>query len=260
MDDIEIGGDAGVSKPKEEPSKQHLLPASILVAAVLISGSIIYAVGVSSSKNQAGSGNQAAGQNPGQSAAGNDILKQNSSRDVVLGDPKAPITMIEYGDYQCPYCAKFFKETEPLIREQYVKTGKVKIVYRNFVINDRTPGNHESHWSAEAAECAKDQSKFWEFHDAIFNAESKDGQENNGNLNRALFLSVAGSLKMDVNKFTSCIDAHTYQSVVQAESDGAIKLGVQATPTLFVNNQKIEGAYPFAAFQQAIDAELVNKK
>lgn len=242
---------------KQTGQFHYMIPASILAGAILISGSLIYAIGLSHPGGQpaVGSGVPAGG-DANVAAA----LRQGSSRDVILGDPKAPVTLIEYGDYQCPFCAKFFNETEPTLRDQYVKTGKLKMVFRNLMVNDRTADNHESHWSAEAAECAKDQGKFWEYHDAIYAAESKDGVENNGNLNRALFLSIASKLKMDAGKFTSCFDSRRYASAVQAESDGAAKLGASGTPTLFIDSQKVEGAYPLAYFTQIIDAELATKK
>jgi protein-disulfide isomerase len=112
--------------------------------------------------------------------------------DVILGDPNAPVTVIEYGDYQCPFCARFYTDIEPLIRDQYIKTGKVKMVFRNYPFL-----GPESTAAAEAAECAKDQGKYWEFHDALYSAEATDAQEHNGNLNRELFLSVAQDLKLN---------------------------------------------------------------
>lgn len=236
--------------------KDRTLPASILVAAILISGSIIYAVGVFNSGGRAGKPNtnsgsgivnaftlcydsgkyaaqvqkdtadaQALGVNstpttfvngeeiqgavpyPQFQAAIENALKSNqvptvvsnqpstkeiSSRDVVLGDPKAPVTLIEYGDYQCPFCGRFFKDTEPLIRENYIKTGKVKMVFRNFQFL-----GSESVSAAEAAECAKDQGKFWAYHDALYTTELNDGKENNGNLTRELFIDLAKSTGLD---------------------------------------------------------------
>ncbi len=240
-----------------QPKKDYLLPISILVAGVLISGSVIYSVG-GKSQNQIPSPATNNDQAVAPTANLAEALKIGD-RDVILGDPKAPVTFIEYGDYQCPFCGRLFTQVEPPLREEYIKTGKVKMVYRNFMINDRAPTDHESHYSAEAAECAKDQKKFWEYHDALFSAEVKDGQENNGNLNRALFLKIANGLKMDLSAFTSCIDNHTYAMAVQAESDGAAKLGVNGTPTNYINGQMVQGAQPYSAFKAAIEAALKGK-
>jgi protein-disulfide isomerase len=112
--------------------------------------------------------------------------------DVILGDPNAPVTVIEYGDYQCPFCARFYTDIEPLIRDQYIKTGKVKMVFRNYPFL-----GPESTAAAEAVECAKDQGKYWEFHDALYAAEAIDGREHNNNLNRELFLTIAQDLKLN---------------------------------------------------------------
>src|SRR3990167_3005650 len=98
-------------------------------------------------------------------------LPKVSSEDFVLGDQNAPVTIIEYGDYQCPFCGKFFKETEPTLRENYIKTGKVKFVYRDFAFLGQ-----ESLWAANAAQCAGEQGKFWEYHDYLYgnqNGENK---------------------------------------------------------------------------------------
>jgi len=183
----------------EQKSKDVLLPASIIVAAVLISGSIFYMVG----KNQNGNNPPVDNQN-NQPANAAEILKIQGG-DVVLGDQSAPVTIVEYGDYQCPWCGKFFEETEKPLREEYIKTNQVKMVYRNFAFL-----GPESTAAAEAAECAKDQGQFWAYHDSLYAAENKDGAENNGNLNRELFVQIASNLKLDVKVFEVCIDGQKY--------------------------------------------------
>jgi protein-disulfide isomerase len=122
-----------------------------------------------------------------------DGLKPNKD-DVVLGDPNAKVTLVEYGDYQCPFCGRFFSEVEPLIRQNYIQTGKVNMIFRNFEFL-----GPESEASAEASECAKDQGKFWEYHDALYSAKVADtaGGENDGSLNRDLFLKIANNLGLN---------------------------------------------------------------
>lgn len=115
-----------------------------------------------------------------------------SADDVILGDSNAPVTVIEYGDYQCPFCARFFIDVEPLIRQKYIETGKVKMIFRNYAFL-----GPESPAAAEAAECAKDQGQYWAYHDALYAAEHQDGQERNGNLNKDLFETIAQSLKLN---------------------------------------------------------------
>lgn len=233
---------------KNRDSQNYFLPASILVAAVLISGSVIYAVGVF---NSGGGRLDKTNQSSGSTSAGQGLKKEISPRDVVLGDPKAPVTFIEYGDYQCPFCARFFKDTEPLIRENYIKTGKVKMVFRNFQFL-----GPESVSAAEAAECAKDQGKFWTYHDALYAAELKDGQENNGNLRKELFIDLAKNAGLDVNIFASCYDGGKYAGQVQKDTADAQALGVNSTPTVFVNGEETQGALPYLQFQTIIENAL----
>jgi protein-disulfide isomerase len=173
-------------------------------------------------------------------------------RDVILGQADAPISIVQYEDFQCPFCGQYFSETEAQLRTAYVQTGKAKIVYRHLAFL-----GPESLAAAEASECAKDQSKFWEYHDALFTTEIADGKEHNGNLNRALFMKIAGDLKLDTTAFGSCIDSKKYADFVTKQTkEAGSKYGVQSTPTIFVNDQKVEGAYPFATFQQIIDGIL----
>lgn len=239
------------TNPTHTPQKDaYLLPGSILIAALLISGSIIYLV------NSDEAGRIGARTPEEQGAAqiapgGSEALLNAQERDVILGDPKAPITIIEYGDYQCPFCARFFEETEPLIKEQYVKTGIAKMIYRDLAFL-----GPESTASAEAAECAKDQGKFWAYHDALYRVEIEDGREHNGNLNRDLFLALAHETGMDVAAFTACVDGKKYASRVKDETRSAGSMGVSATPTVFVNERKIQGAQPMSVFEQIIEELL----
>lgn len=119
-----------------------------------------------------------AGNSPHLSATTTAYLALNN-RDIILGDPNAKVTLIEYADYQCPFCSRFFTQVEPQIKKDYIDTGKVKMIYRNFAFLDtdqtgQPTGYKESHLSAEAAECAKDQNKFWQYHDLLFQAEAAD--------------------------------------------------------------------------------------
>ena len=166
--EISASSEVGVATPRRD----YLLPASIIAAGVMISGSIVYLVG---SKNSP----QVAGLPQDQLAAVGTVgPAEVGGRDAILGDPDAPVTIIEYGDFQCPFCARFHEQVSPRLREEYIKTGKARMVFRNFQFL-----GPESVAAAEAAECAKDQGKFWTYHDAIYDEELRDGQENNGNLN-----------------------------------------------------------------------------
>lgn len=225
-----------------QSNENYLLPVSILIAGVLISGAVIYS-------NSSGPG-APLGQDLGPEVVSGDGLELNEG-DVILGDPNAPVTIIEYSDFQCPFCGRFYSQTEPSIKENYVQTGKVKFVYRHFAFL-----GPESRAAANAVECAKDQGSFWEFHDEVFNAEIRDGQEHNGNLDRTLFLSIAQGLGLDVAEYTSCLDTNKYNDKVENDYAVAQTLGVAATPTVFVNDKKIEGALPYENFRLIIEQEL----
>lgn len=233
--------ETGTAKEKRD----YLLPASIIAAGVMISGSIIYLVGSGSNPLTTGSPQDQL------AAAEADLPADVGGRDVILGNSNAPVTLIEYGDFQCPFCAKFHSEVSPGLREEYIKTGKVRMVFRNFQFL-----GPESVAAAEAAECAKDQENFWAFHDAIYNEELRDGRENNGNLKKDLFLKFAEGLGLNVKNFTECVDAGRYSKQVAQDRDAAAAAGVNSTPITFINSEMIRGALPYDSFKAVIDRFL----
>ncbi|MBI2758924.1 MAG: DsbA family protein [Chloroflexi bacterium] len=164
------------------------------------------------------------------------------------GDPNAPVTIIEFGDFQCPFCGRFFAQTEPQMNEQYIQSGKVRFGYFNFSFL-----GPESNWAAEAAECASDQNKFWEYHDKLYNSQSG---ENQGAFNKDNLKKFAQDLGFDTQAFNNCLDSGKYTSLVQADTQASSALGVQSTPTFLINGQTVIGAQPFQVFQQAIDPLL----
>ena len=183
---------------------------------------------------------------------------------VVLGDLNAKVKIVEYGDYQCPYCAQFFETAEPGIIENYVKTGKANMTYKDLIIIDNfVSGGHESADAALASKCAADQGKFWEYHNALFTVESAENQatngraENSGNLTRSLLTQIAVKLGLDQKTFQSCYDSRKYDSVVQAETAEAHqKLTRITTPSTLVNGELVSGALPFSDFAAVIDKYL----
>jgi protein-disulfide isomerase len=240
-----------IQNPESGPvpkQNNNFLAISIIVAAVFISGTIVYAVSVLKPGTQIAGINPPAAQPPSVNAA--EVMKL-SDKDVVLGDPNAPVTLVEYGDYQCPFCGRMFSEVEPLLRKNYIETGKLKMVFRNLQFL-----GVESTNAGAAALCANDQSKFWAYHDEIYKAEIVDGSENNGNLNRSLFLSLAGKAGLDINAFTACIDSSKYVADVQAETRAANVFGINSTPSNFINGTQVQGAQPYDAFKVVIDAAL----
>lgn len=238
----------------EPEKKDKFLPVSIVIAAVVIGGSIVFAT-LYHPAAPSPSGNAGASvQQPAATLSAADIMKLGP-RDAILGNPNAPVTFIEYGDYQCPYCGLFFSQTENQIIQTYVTAGKVKMVFRNYPFLGA-----ESTAAALAAECAADQNKLWAYHDALYQAKvndvAKGGSEDDGFFTRTLFLSIAQKLNLDLPTFTSCIDNNKDASIVTADVNNASAAGVNSTPTFFINGTQILGAQPYAQFQQAIDAAL----
>ena len=220
------------------------LPISILAAAILISGSIIYSTtrkGVVAP----------VGVDVAPAAAVNGQIAPVTERDMALGDKDAPVTFVVYADYQCPFCGRFFTTVEASLIQEYVKTGKVRLVHRDFAFL-----GPESIAAAEAAECSKDQDKFWQFHDALYTEEVKDGQEHNNNLNRDLFIKLARQVGMNSNEFVKCYDGKKYAKTVEDNVKAAQAAGVDSTPTSFINGQEVQGAQPYLVFKNAIEGLL----
>lgn len=229
----------------QKPSKDFLLPASILVAAVLIAGAVIYSTG-SKVVNPTADLSETIGQQ---------IPKDLIDDDVILGDPKAPVTIVEFGDYQCPFCGKFFNENEPLLREEYIKTGEVKMVYRDFAFL-----GPESQGAALASQCAAEQGKFWAYHDELYKAEIADRKENNGNISAVFLKSLAGKLGLDQAKFDSCLDSQKYKLEVEKDYDDGVAAGVRGTPTTFVNGKLLSGAAQYSTLKKLIDEALASSR
>ena len=242
-------------QPQGTKSANNFLPISILIAAVLISGSVLYASGKGATKPVAQIPQPTAGNDQQAVAPANLAEALNiDDRDVILGDANAPVTLIEYGDYQCPFCGRMFTQVEQQLREEYINAGKVKMVFRNFQFL-----GSESTNAGAAAECAKDQGKFWPFHDALYTAEIEDGQENNGNLDQALFASLAEKAGLDVGALVICYENSKYVAQVEKARTDAAAIGVNSTPTSYINGQMVKGAQPYSAFKSVIDLELQKK-
>lgn len=160
------------------------------------------------------------------------------------GNPNAKVTIVEFSDFECPYCGRFFKETLPSIEKDYIKTNKVKYVFYNYPL----PFHQNAQKASEAAECAGDQGKFWEMHDALYADQTK--------LAVADLKKTAAGLGLDMTKFNSCLDGSTKKDIVAADLALGQSVGVNGTPAFFVNGKLLSGALPYDSFKQVIDAEL----
>ncbi len=171
--------------------------------------------------------------------------------DPVKGNANAKLTIVEFADYQCPFCERFFKDVEPQIIKDYVDTGKAKFVFKNLAFLGK-----ESTDAANAAMCAKEQNKFWEYHDYLF---SHQGAENSGTFAPDKLKGFATDLGLNASQFSSCLDSQKYSAQVAADQAEASKNGFNSTPSLAVGSTPIIGAQPYAQFKTAIDAELAKK-
>lgn len=162
-----------------------------------------------------------------------------------LGPKDAPITIVEYSDYQCPFCKKWNKETYKSLLAAY--PGKIKFVYRNLPLTSIHPSALPA---AEAALCAGDQNAYWQFHDKLFAGET---------LGDDIYTQYAQDLGLNMAVFQNCVTSHKYKDSIQKESDYIIGLGVRSTPTFFINGIAVVGAQPLDVFKQIIDKELARE-
>ncbi len=170
----------------------------------------------------------------------------------ILGDPSAPITIVEFGDYQCEQCYAWFHETKPAIVRDYIDTGKANLVFVDlaFLGKDSIP-------ASMATYCAEDQGMYWEYHDLLYNSQE---HVDNGWANSERLKAFAFSLDLDLELFESCLDSGKYSKRVQYNIQQAKDNGVRGTPGFFIvgpdGQQKIGGAQPFSVFKQILDSMI----
>ena len=183
-----------------------------------------------------------------QGAAGSSAGADVAAPEKVLGAANAPVEVVVYLDYQCPYCGRFATGPEQQLRQEYVDSGQVRFVVRNLAfIGD------ESTWAAEAAACAAEQDRFWDYHDKLF---AEQGAENSGAYSRDNLKRFAAELGLDTASFDQCLDSDRYESSVRDERAEAQRRQIGSTPTLLVNGQLIENGANYTVLQAAIEAAL----
>ena len=195
-------------------------------------------------------------------------------KDNSMGDPNAPVTIEEFSDFQCPFCERFHKETEPLLRQYYVDTGKVRFIYRsmgNFVSDNiaraaaaqgtSVPASTESQDAALAAYCAGDQNKFWEMHAYLFaNVIGEDA----GSFSDRRLKAIAKKAGLDMGQFNSCYNSGKFKDRVQQDAQDGQANNITGTPSFIITytvngetrTDRIDGAEPFSTFQQKLEAAL----
>ncbi len=166
--------------------------------------------------------------------------------DPSIGPENAPVTIIEFSDYQCPYCVQWYQQVYQKLMATY--PSQIRFVYRD----NPLPSHPEAQPAAEAADCAGEQSAYWKFHDALF-----DGQYG---LGRQAYEQYAADLGLDLTAFTECLDSRRYKAEVEADAADAAAAGLSSTPSFVINGRILIGALPFSDFKSVIDEELSAKK
>lgn len=167
-----------------------------------------------------------------------------------VGQADAPVVVVEFTDFQCPFCSRHFLETYPLIKADYVDTGKVRYVFMDFPLSNIHP---QAQLASEAARCAGDQGAYVEMHDILFSRQGEwNGQASAGDI----FAGYVAELDLDTETFNACLDSRQHEAAVLADLEKGAALGVNGTPAFFVNGNFISGAQPYEVFQQAIESAL----
>jgi len=243
--------------------KTKSLSIAIIIAAVIVSGSLVFAGYKMSNPNQDAifkgieayvQMKQAEAQQAQADANKPKFVQGDFSGDAALeGSKDAPITIVEFSDFQCPFCGRFYEGAYKEIKSKYIDTGKVKLYFRNLPLSFH-PGAMPA---AIAAECAREQGgdkAFFAMHDKIFAGQGTlfTGDLNSINTN---LKNIAKTVGIDMSKFNDCYDNQKTKDVVAADQAAAASVGIDGTPGFIVNGQVISGAQPFAVFQAAIEAK-----
>ena len=184
-------------------------------------------------------------------------MKISVDNDPIIGNPDAPITIIEFSDFQCPFCARFYTQTLPLIYEEYIEPGKVKLVFRDYPIQSIHPNAVPA---AVASECANEQGKFKEMHDMLFEKQNEWSKQKTADA-LSLFSQYATKIQLEQEVFDSCLTSGKYIEEIRKDLEDGQNYGISGTPGFFVGNDeigyvKMEGAQPFESFKKVIDSQL----
>ncbi len=225
-----------MTEERSGKSSAMFMPLAIVIAGAIIAGAIIF------SNKGSDVGNDVKGE-PKQAVNANEeaVVNVSADDDPVKGDSNAKITIIEFSDFECPFCQK----VEPTLKKIMDKyAGKVKLVYRDFPLAI----HKNAQKAAEASQCADEQGKFWDYHGLLY--------ANQKALTIADLKKYAVDLKLDATKFNECLDSNKFADEVKKDLADGEAAGVDGTPAFFINGRKIVGAQPYEAFEKIIEEEL----
>lgn len=186
----------------------------------------------------------------------NTIVVASSQKSIRLdgpsiGDANAKVTMVEFVDYQCPSCRSFWRETEPRLKKEYIDTGKVRLVFKDFPVVQLHP---DAMLAAMAARCANDLGKYWQFHNEIFHRQQFGDEVVRFTMKD--LKKWGGAIGLDVDSFNSCLDSSRHRDEVAKDQSEGATVGVQGTPTFLINGHAIVGAQPYLVFKKVLDDAL----
>jgi protein-disulfide isomerase len=224
-----------------------LLPLAVLAAAC-------------AQRETPGTPAQAVSNSPGEVMASSglskfdDSVSSHADRARIRGSETAQVWLVEISDFQCPFCKQWHDETFAKIDQEYVKTGKVRLAYLNFPLI-RIHKNAQA--AAEAAMCAGVQGKFWELHESLFQTQPKWAELKSP---LAVFDSLARAAKVEPKGWTTCMSTHATAKLIQADRDRSTQAGVESTPTFFIGDRALAGAYPVDTFRVVLDQAIAKAK
>ncbi len=166
---------------------------------------------------------------------------------MVLGDPDAPVTIVEFSDYQCPYCATYSEENWPKIQSELIDTGRVRYVFKDYPLTGLHPRAPQAH---VAARCAGEQGAYWAMHDRLFEGQSEWGSRSDPG---GTFEAFAADIGLEASRFETCLESGEWNDAVDGDVAEGARLGVRGTPTFFVNGYPLVGARPFEVFEQVVE-------
>ena len=240
--------------------RSHVFSLGVITAAIVIAGVIAYVFAGETTRGLlVNNGYSSKTRNDDGGISANQwrisFVTLTSDGSSVQGDPAAPITLVEFGDFQCEYCARFAKETEPQIYQNYIQTGKVNMIFKHLVHY-----GSDSDLAASASQCANDQGQFWDFYHILYADQNSFMLSQNTTLAlKNLAHNIDG---LNNQKFDSCLDGGTYKDIAKKDTQLAVSLGLQNTPSFVIvksdgsSPQTLVGAYPFATFKGLLDKEI----
>lgn len=241
-----------------------IISGGIVLASIIFSGSLLFGARFVAKTMSENLGKLFAGQvpavpstAPNQPGAPTGPVAVTERKDQpTLGNKNAKVTIVEFADFQCPFCKQYFENTFAKIKKDYIDTGKVKYVYRHYPL---TQIHKNAEISGVASECANDQGKFWEYHDILY----KNSQSDGSGLDKDSLIKYAndlglnkGTLGFGKNKFSQCLQGTDKLKIVQADQAEGVKAGVNGTPSFYINGVQLVGAQPYTAFKTVIDNAL----